>query len=81
MHNKNDTNPIKGSPVLAQGLFYRRVFQFQNRYNCELKKLEKDGASEDVIKDAEGEMQKIHDAYMRKIDELFEKKEKDVMTI
>ncbi len=47
----------------------------------ELKKLEKDGASEDVIKDAEGEMQKIHDAYMRKIDELFEKKEKDVMTI
>ncbi len=47
----------------------------------ELKKLEKDGAAEDVIKDAEGEMQKLHDVYMKKIDDLFEKKEKDVLTI
>ncbi len=48
---------------------------------AELKKLEKDGASEDVVKDAEGVIQKIHDAYMRKIDELLDKKEKDVMTV
>ena len=40
---------------------------------AELKKLEKDGASEDVVKDAEGVIQKIHDSYMKKIDELLEK--------
>ncbi|MBP8790062.1 MAG: ribosome recycling factor [Breznakibacter sp.] len=48
---------------------------------AELKKLEKDGASEDVVKDAEGVIQKIHDSYMKKIDELLERKEKDVMTV
>jgi ribosome recycling factor len=48
---------------------------------AELKKLEKEGVAEDVIKDSEGEMQKLHDSFMKKIDELFEKKEKDVLTI
>lgn len=47
----------------------------------ELKKLEKNGASEDVIKDEEAVMQKLHDAYMKKIDGLFEQKEKDVLTV
>lgn len=47
----------------------------------EFKKLEKDGASEDIVKDAEAAVQKLHDSYMKKIDELFEKKEKDVLTV
>ncbi|MDO4461487.1 MAG: ribosome recycling factor [Bacteroidia bacterium] len=49
--------------------------------NEEFKKLKKDGLSEDLAKDAEGDVQKIHDSFMKKIDELFAAKEKDVMTI
>ncbi len=47
----------------------------------ELKKMKKDGLSEDLEKDAESEVQKIHDKYIRIIDEFIEKKEKDVLTI
>ncbi|MBU2915100.1 MULTISPECIES: ribosome recycling factor [Reichenbachiella] len=49
--------------------------------NESLKKLLKDGASEDEIKTAEAEVQKITDAHVAKIDELFVLKEKDIMTI
>lgn len=47
----------------------------------EFKKLKKDGLSEDAEKDAEAEAQKIHDRYIRKVDELMEKKEKDILTV
>lgn len=47
----------------------------------EFKKLKKDGLSEDAEKDAEAEVQKIHDRYIKKVDELFEKKEKDILTV
>ncbi len=47
----------------------------------ELKKLVKDGLSEDIEKDAEGEVQKLTDAFGKKIDNLFLEKEKDIMTI
>lgn len=47
-----------------------------------LKKSIKDGGiSEDVEKDAEGEVQKIHDKYIKKIDELYAAKEKEIMTV
>lgn len=49
--------------------------------NEEFKKLKKDGLSEDLAKDAEGEVQKIHDSFMKKIDELYVAKEKDIMTV
>lgn len=49
--------------------------------NEEFKKLRKDGLSEDLEKDAEVEVQKIHDAFMKKIDDLYEKKEKDILTV
>ena len=49
--------------------------------NDSLKKLQKDGVSEDAIKDAEGEVQKITDAHVAKIDALVVDKEKDIMTI
>ena len=47
----------------------------------DIKKMQKDGLPEDVAKDAEAEVQKITDSFMKKIDEMFEKKEKDIMTI
>jgi ribosome recycling factor len=49
--------------------------------NDELKKLQKDGASEDDIKRAEERVQKITDQYSTKIDELLIKKEVDIMKI
>ena len=49
--------------------------------NDSLKQLQKEGASEDEVKDAEAEVQKITNSYTAKIDELIVAKEKDVMTI
>jgi len=49
--------------------------------NDNLKKLLKEGLSEDVEKDAEDEVQKIHDKYIRKVDELLLEKEKEIMTV
>jgi len=49
--------------------------------NDYLKKLKADGLSEDRVKDLEGEVQKITDAAIAKIDELIVKKEADIMTI
>lgn len=49
--------------------------------NDQLKKLIKDGLSEDVEKDAEAEVQKITDNFGKKVEILFNEKEKDIMTI
>jgi ribosome recycling factor len=46
-----------------------------------LKKAIKDGVPEDVEKDAEEKVQKIHDKFIRKIDELYVAKEKEIMTV
>lgn len=46
-----------------------------------LKKAIKDGLPEDAEKDAEEKMQKLHDKYIRKADELFAEKEKEITTI
>ena len=46
-----------------------------------LKKAIKDGLSEDNEKDAELELQKIHDKYINKIDELLAAKNKEIMTV
>lgn len=46
-----------------------------------IKKLKNDGASEDEIKVGEAEVQKLTDAFIIKIDQLAEIKEKDVMTV
>ncbi len=46
-----------------------------------LKKGVKDGLSEDVEKDAEGDLQKIHDKMMKKIDDLLAAKSKEIMTV
>ena len=49
--------------------------------NDSLKKLLKDGAPEDAIKDAEDSVQSITDGHVKKIDEILAKKEEDIMTI
>lgn len=49
--------------------------------NESLRKLQKEGASEDAIKRAEDQVQKFTDAYSAKIDELFSKKEVDIMKV
>ena len=46
-----------------------------------LKKEVKNGMSEDISKDGEGEVQKLHDKYMKKIDEVFSAKEKEILTV
>lgn len=46
-----------------------------------LKKMVKEGLPEDVEKDAEAEAQKLHDKYIKKIDEMLAAKEKEIMTV
>lgn len=45
------------------------------------KKMVKEGLSEDSQKDAEAEAQKLHDKYVKKVDDLLAKKEEEIMTI
>ena len=47
--------------------------------NDYLKKLE--GLSEDIIKDAEREIQQVTDEFSKKVDVLFSKKESEIMTV
>lgn len=49
--------------------------------NDTFKKLLKDGLPEDVAKDAEAETQKVHDKYIRKVEEMLAEKEKEIMTV
>lgn len=46
-----------------------------------LKKAVKDGLGEDVEKDAESDVQKVHDKFIRRIDEIVAAKEKEIMTV
>ena len=46
-----------------------------------LKKAVKQGMPEDIEKDAEGLAQKLHDRYMKKVDDVFAAKEKEIMTV
>ena len=46
-----------------------------------LKKATKAGMSEDIAKDGEEQVQKLHDKYMKKIDEVFAAKEKEILTV
>ena len=46
-----------------------------------IKKMVKDGLPEDVQKDAEAEAQKLHDKYIKKVEDLLVEKEKEIMTV
>jgi len=49
--------------------------------NSDIKKLEKDGTSEDICKTAEDEVQKLTDTYIKKVDELLVIKEAEIMKV
>ena len=49
--------------------------------NSDIKKLEKDGTSEDMCKTAEDEVQNLTNSYIRKIDELLAAKEVEILKV
>lgn len=49
--------------------------------NTEIKKLEKEGTSEDICKTAEDDIQNLTNAYIKKIDELLSVKEAEIMKV
>lgn len=49
--------------------------------NTDIKKLEKEGTSEDICKSAEEEVQNLTNAYIKKIDELLAIKEAEIMKV
>jgi ribosome recycling factor len=46
-----------------------------------VKDLKNDGLSEDMSKDAENEIQNLTNVYVKKVDDLLDQKEKEIMTI
>ena len=58
-----------------------RIRSIRKDVNESLRKLLKDGASEDAIKDAEAKVQKATDSYITQVDGLMSKKESEIMTI
>lgn len=46
-----------------------------------LKKAVKDGLAEDEQKNAEAKLQKIHDKYIKQIDDMLAEKDKEIMTV
>ena len=53
----------------------------RQRANDEMKKLGKDGLSEDLERDAEARVQELTNTYSAKIDEIFSVKETEIMTV
>ena len=49
--------------------------------NEKIRKLKPEGVSDDEMKTGEGEVQKLTDTYISKVDVLMEAKEKDIMTV
>ncbi|WP_339698750.1 ribosome recycling factor [uncultured Roseivirga sp.] len=49
--------------------------------NDELKKLQKDGLSEDLVKSGEDRVQDLTNAYNKKLDDLLIQKEQEIMTV
>ena len=49
--------------------------------NTDIKKLEKEGTSEDICKSAEDDVQNLTNAYIKKIDELLVEKEVEIMKV
>ncbi|MGL4292218.1 MAG: ribosome recycling factor [Bacteroidales bacterium] len=47
----------------------------------QVKKAQKEGLAEDAAKDAEVAAQKVHDKYIKMIDEIYAAKEKEIMTV
>jgi ribosome recycling factor len=57
------------------------VRNIRQKANDEMKKLGKDGLSEDIVRDAENSVQELTNIYSAKIDNIYSKKESDIMTV
>ncbi|PLK45232.1 ribosome recycling factor [Emticicia sp. TH156] len=68
---------VKGEIEVAR-VNIRKVRQEANE---ELKKIQKDGGSEDEVKKAEDRVQKLTDAYIQKAEQMLVDKEKDIMSV
>lgn len=53
----------------------------RKKANEEIKKAQKDGASEDEAKDAENEVQELTNKYIKEIDALLKTKEQEILTV
>ena len=58
-----------------------QVRNIRSEIKEKLKKAVKDGLSEDSEKDAEGELQKSHDKFIKDIDVILSAKQKEIMTV
>jgi ribosome recycling factor len=57
------------------------IRNIRQRANDEMKKLGKDGLSEDLVRDAEASVQDLTNSYSSKIDAIYSQKELDIMTV
>ena len=57
------------------------IRNIRQKANDEMRKLGKSGLSEDLVRDAEHEVQNLTNLFSSKIDEIFVKKENDIMTV
>lgn len=58
-----------------------QIRNIRSEYKDKLKKAVKDGLSEDVGKDAENDLQKLHDKYIKKVDVALDAKQEEIMTV
>jgi ribosome recycling factor len=58
-----------------------QIRNIRSEYKDKLKKAVKDGLSEDVGKDAENDLQKLHDKYIKKVDAALDAKQEEIMTV
>lgn len=58
-----------------------QIRNIRSEYKEKLKKAVKDGLSEDAGKDAENDLQKVHDKYIKNVDAILEAKHKEIMTV
>lgn len=57
------------------------IRNIRQKANDEMKKLGKDGLSEDLVRDAEGSVQDLTNTYSSKLDTIYSEKESDIMTV
>ena len=57
------------------------VRNIRQKANDEMKKLGKEGLSEDLVRDAEGSVQDLTNTYSSKVDDIYSEKESDIMTV
>ena len=57
------------------------IRNIRQKANDEMKKLGKEGLSEDLVRDAEGLVQDLTNIYSSKIDAIYSEKESDIMTV